>query len=265
MTKSYKEITTLVNGDLNNLERAITTDVLFPNNALEELLLAPAKRIRAVLAFLFLRAKGLNITDTHYNYQAAIELAHTASLIHDDIVDFNNIRRGNPTLNCRYGDKIGVLTGDYLLSVSLSKIINNPIVLKKFLEIFSQMAQGEIIQHFQREKIPTIDDYIQKTVQKTAGLFSLALFDIAEEFGLNFGIAFQIKNDLKDINEDIKNGIYTAPVIYSNSIQITDEGIQKTKDLVNYYLEKAQKLVDELPKNEYSVALYELLELYKEC
>ncbi len=258
--KTYQDIISVVRGDIEHLEAEIVKDLCFPNNALKKLLLAPAKRIRPALAFLFARANGLEVTNELLAHQTAVELAHSASLIHDDIIDLSEKRRGLSTLNAQFGDKIAVLTGDYILSIALKKIAGREELVGEFLETFSEMAQGEINQYFTRHEIPALEDYLQKTVQKTAGLFKLAL---RNDFGLNFGIAFQIKNDLKDINEDIKNGVYTAPVIFSGGTEITPAGLQKTKDLINKYLDKAAQEVENLPHNAYSQAIKEILELYR--
>lgn len=263
--KTYQEIISVVRGDITKLEAEIVKDLDFPDDSLKELLLGPAKRIRPALAFLFLRANGQDVTDEHLAFQTAIELAHTASLIHDDIIDESILRRGKQTLSAKFGDKTAVLTGDYILSRALKRIISMPQTLNAFLDTFSEMAQGEINQQFSRFQIPALEDYLHKTIQKTAGLFALALNDTSRDFGLNFGIAFQIKNDLKDIDDDIKNGIYTAPVIFSGGIEITSNALSETKNIINSYLEKAGRQLDTLPQNKYSDALKELLELYKEC
>lgn len=256
--KTYQEIISVVRGDIERLEAEIVTDLNFP--ALNELLLAPAKRIRPALAFIFMRAKGILPTEEDYAIQTAVELAHSASLIHDDIIDYSQKRRGLTTLNAQFGDKIGVLSGDYLLSVALKKIVNKPQILNEFLDTFSQMAEGEINQYFTKFEIPTLDEYLHKTIQKTAGLFRLAL---GNNFGLNFGIAFQINNDLKDIEEDVKNGVYTAPVVFSGGTEVTTEALDKTKGLINTYLDKAAADLKNLPQNEYSRALHEILGLYR--
>ncbi len=258
--KTYQEIISVVRGDIERLEADILESLNFPDDSLEKLFLAPAKRIRPALAFLFIRAAGLEPTNADFATQSAVELAHTASLIHDDIIDMSEKRRGLTTLNAKFGDKIGVLAGDYILSVALKKIADRPELVKEFLETFSQMAQGEINQYFTRSEIPSLDEYLLKTVQKTAGLFKLA---IGKDFGLNFGIAFQIKNDLQDLQEDIKNGIYTAPVIFSGGTAITDFALDKTKELMNEYLDKAAAEVVKLPQNEYSKAIIEILALYR--
>lgn len=258
--RTYQEIISVVRGDLERLEADILESLNFPDDSLEKLFLAPAKRIRPALAFLFIRTVGLEPTNADFAVQAAVELAHTASLIHDDIIDMSEKRRGITTINAKFGDKIGVLTGDYILSVALNKIADRPELVKEFLEIFSQMAQGEINQYFTRFKIPSLDEYLHKTVQKTAGLFKLAL---GNDFGRNFGTAFQINNDLKDLQEDIKNGVYTAPVIFSDGTEITESALDKTKDLMNTYLDKAAAELVKLPQNEYSNAIIEILELYR--
>lgn len=89
----------------------------------------------------------------------------------------------------------------------------------------------------------------------------------AVEFGRNFGIAFQIRDDLKNVLEtdsgDVKAGIYNAPVIFSGSAEVNLSGIEKTKDLLNNYLVKAEDCIADLAENEYKSALIELLELLK--
>ena len=106
MSKSYNEIISVVRGDINRLEKAIIEGLNFPDEALKNLLLAPAKRIRPALAFLFLRAKGVDVSDKELALQTTIELAHTASLIHDDIIDLSQERRGLQTLNTKFNNKI---------------------------------------------------------------------------------------------------------------------------------------------------------------
>ena len=140
------------------------------------------------------------------------------------------------------------------------------------------MVKGEISQLISKGKIPVLDEYMQKTRQKTAGLFAVSLKSAAilagktelaagwHDFGYNFGTAFQIKNDLKDLTRDINDGVYTAPVIFSHDPEcITEQALQKTKELINYYLSALEGYLEKLPDNEFSQALKELLELYEEC
>lgn len=279
MNKTYDKIISVVRGDINNLESYITGDNFFAEAVLKSLILAPAKRIRSVIAFLFLRAYGLEISEKQLNLQCAVELAHTASLIHDDIIDKSEKRRGTYTLNSMYGDKYAVLAGDFTLTVALNKIISlgNSSITEDFLKVFSEMVSGEISQLKSKGKIPVLEEYIQKTSRKTSGLFAVSLKSAAilagktelaagwHDFGYNFGTAFQIKNDLKDLTRDINDGVYTAPVIFSHDPEcITEQALQKTKELINYYLSALEGYLEKLPDNEFSQALKELLELYKE-
>lgn len=280
MNKTYDEIISVVRRDINNLEKVIITgDDFFSEAVLKSLILAPAKRIRSVIAFLFLKTYGIDITTEQLNLQCAVELAHTASLIHDDIIDKSEKRRGTYTLNSMYGDKYAVLAGDFTLTVALNKIISlgNSSITEDFLKVFSEMVSGEISQLKSKGKIPVLEEYIQKTSRKTSGLFAVSLKSAAilagknelaagwHDFGYNFGTAFQIKNDLKDLDIDINDGVYTAPVIFSRDSEcITEQALQKTKNLINHKLTALGVYLENLPENQFSQALKELLELYKE-
>ena len=264
MTKTYEEIISIIRRDIEKLEQALSSELAYPNDTLNKILHAPAKRIRPAIAFLLLKANNKDISQEDFDFQIAIELAHTASLIHDDVIDESSQRRGVSSMNSTDGNKLAILAGDYLLSIALKKIINQPSAITKFLNTFTEMALGEINQLLTKFQHTNLETYLEKTHKKTAELFALALHNTSSEFGLNFGLAFQIHNDLKDIDEDIKNGIYTAPVIFSGSTNVSDVGIQKTKDLINYYLLKAKDELNKLPPNEYTQALFEILELYKQ-
>lgn len=277
--KSYEEIISVVRGDIKNLEELILEDKFFSEIILKQLIQAPAKRIRSAIAFLFLHAYGKEITKEQLELQCAVELAHTASLIHDDVIDGSEKRRNMYTLNTMYGDKYAILTGDYILSVALNKIIslNKNNITQDFIQVFSEMSLGELSQLKSQNQIPKLPDYIHKTEQKTAGLFKVSLKSSAilaglneaikrlEIFGLRFGTAFQIKNDLKDLQYDIQNGIYTAPIIFSQDPEaITPTSIRDTKNLINRNLDSLFDIVEGLPNNKYKNALRDLLELYKE-
>ena len=277
MVKSYKEIVSLIGDELENLNNSVLEDIQYPTVDLKEFLSSTGKKIRPVLAFLFLKMFNCKITTEQFDLAASVELAHNASLIHDDIIDMSTIRRARETFEVKFDTKTAVMTGDYLLSLAFKKLlkIGNNDIIKGFTETFSQMSTGEIDEFFDKFKIPTLETYIEKTINKTARLFEIALKSSAilangdeklwGDFGLNFGIAFQIKNDLDNFygdNSDIKNGIYTAPVIFSGSKEVTTEGIQKTKLLINNYIEKASAFLKNCPQNEYRKALESILELY---
>ena len=244
-----------------------------------ELLNAPSKHIRPFVSFLYLKALGEKIDDAQVLYQSAIELVHNVSLIHDDVIDDSKVRRSLPTLNSQFGNKLAVMTGDYLLSRAMQKVldIGNLELVKLFSDTLEVMSSGEISQHFGKFQIPTIEEYIKKSEQKTAKLFETALCGsllVAKsnndglDFAKNFGIAFQIRDDLincKTTNTDISDGIYTAPVIFSGDTKVTSDAIEKTKSLLNNYIDEALKCLSKIDENEYKLALVELLELMRDA
>ena len=252
--------------------------------SLRKFLLAPAKRIRPLLAILYIKTLGEELNQKQLEYLTVVEMVHNASLIHDDIIDESKIRRGKETINADFDNKLAVISGDYILALSMEKLseVGNIELIKDFSQTIRQMCIGEINQNFDRFKIGSIEDYIEKTKNKTAHLFEIALtgcvrlstnqHDLQKisELGLNIGIAFQIRDDLinmtnsdtlKPSNNDFEDGIYTAPIILGNKSDKYASGIEKTKVLLNNYLQSAKQQVTSLPDNEYKKALEEFLEL----
>lgn len=280
MQKKYLKILNIVQEEIEQVIEEMTTgvDVQEPlKSKLFNLLNAPSKHIRPLISFLFLKAIGENIDEKQVLYQSAIELVHNASLIHDDVIDESKIRRNTPTLNCEFGNKLAVICGDYLLSSALDKVlkIGSIELVKMFSNTLEVMSTGEIIQHFNKFKIPTVDEYIEKSAQKTAKLFETALcgslliahakFD-GLQFARNFGIAFQIRDDLincKTTNSDIKDGVYNAPVIFAGGTRISQVAIEKTQTLLNNYINYALECLQDIDENKYKLALAELLELMR--
>ena len=140
-------------------------------------LTAPSKRIRPVLAILYLKALGEAINTKQLDFLTVIEMVHNASLIHDDIIDESEFRRGNKTLSTDFDNKLAVISGDYILALSIEKLteIGEIEIIKDFSQTIQQMCTGEINQNFDRFKIGTIEDYIEKTKNKTAYLFEIAI------------------------------------------------------------------------------------------
>lgn len=279
--QKYLKILNVVQEEINQvLEQMLEElEVQEPlKSKLFALLNAPSKHIRPLISILYLKAIGENIDEKQILYQSAIELVHNASLIHDDVIDESNVRRNIPTLNSEFGNKLAVISGDFLLSVALDKVIKigDIELIKMFSDTLAVMSEGEINQYFNKFQIPTIDEYIKKSAQKTAKLFETALCGsllIAKadnnglEFARNFGIAFQIRDDLincKTTNSDINDGIYTAPVIFSGGTQITSDAIEKTRGLLNNYINNALDLLKDISENKYKLALAALLELMRD-
>ncbi|MBQ8886668.1 MAG: polyprenyl synthetase family protein [Candidatus Gastranaerophilales bacterium] len=271
-------------------------------NDITEYLSGKSKRLRPSFVFLFAKALGLEITKKIYHLACSVELVHNSTLVHDDILDNADTRRGKISLNYKLGNSLSVLAGDVLLSVALKELVKceNIEVVNNYAESLYLMCKGEINQNFTIDKLPTMEEYIRKSEYKTAELFkapltSLATMSNIEEkekihsFAKNFGIAFQIKDDLlnilktdksKPIMSDIHNGIYTAPVIYLNENKGNVENmskeeiienllsdkkyIEKTTDLIKEYADRAIEDIAFIKDNEYKKEIIKLTEnLYK--
>lgn len=282
--ETYGEIFKTVRVDIERVNAKLLEAFEVDNSVLEKLqnfLLSPSKRIRSVMTFLYLRACGIEITEEQIELQTIVELIHNASLIHDDVIDEDSERRGESSVNSALGNRLAVISGDYLLSVVMKKLtaLNSLELFNIFAKTLENMCSGEIQQLLNLRKMMSIDDYVEKSFLKTASLFEASITGAmrlagvtkiirAVEFGRNFGIAFQIRDDLQNIllpeSKDLQTGIYNAPVIFSESPDITSSGIEKTKDLLNNYLDKAEECLSDLEENVYTSALEDLLELLQD-
>lgn len=279
---AYQEIFEVVKSDIKKIENRFLE--ILPKSCeiysdLEQFLKLPSKRIRSVLALLYLRAIGVEVDENQLELLMIVELIHNASLIHDDVIDEEKIRRSQKNINSKFGNKMAIISGDYLLSVVMEKLTR--LGKLELFEIFSktikEMCEGEILQYSNLYKIPTLEDYLKKTYQKTGSLFEACVLccvmlstsqevENAKEFSKNFGIAFQIRDDIENIlkgGNDIKEGVYNAPIIFSGSIDNPVAGIEKSKVLLNNYLDIAQKCLCGMDESEYKSALKKLLELLK--
>ncbi len=282
--KKYNKISELVKNDLLKLEDELLSSINLAaeiDETLKTFLTNKPKRIRPLVSFLYLRTSNIEPDKRQYAFQTAIEIIHNASLIHDDVVDESDIRRGSKTLNKIFNNKTAILTGDYLLSIALEKLnsLNSPETISMCANTLANMCIGEVNQYFSKFKIPTLEQYLKKTEQKTAKLFQTAVccamqlsgktaITEAENFSHAFGMAFQIRDDilnltalnsLKPSQNDISEGIYNAPVIFAGNTSNLDEGIEKTKTLLNNYVVEAEKALSNLEDNKYKLALKELL------
>ena len=282
--KKYNKISELVKNDLLKLEDELLSSINLAaeiDETLKTFLTNKPKRIRPLVSFLYLRTSNIEPDKRQYAFQTAIEIIHNASLIHDDVVDESDIRRGSKTLNKIFNNKTAILTGDYLLSIALEKLnsLNSPETISMCANTLANMCIGEVNQYFSKFKIPTLEQYLKKTEQKTAKLFQTAVCGAmqlsgktaiteAENFSHAFGMAFQIRDDilnltalnsLKPSQNDISEGIYNAPVIFAGNTSNLNEGIEKTKTLLNNYVVEAEKALSNLEDNKYKLALKELL------
>lgn len=274
----YSKILGLVEEEINKVSDGLTLGINIQEplkSKLFDILNAPSKHIRPLLTFLYLKASNIEIDEQQIHLQTAIELVHNASLIHDDVIDESLERRNTKTINNEFDNKFAVITGDYLISVALKSItkFNSIPLIEMFSNTLDAMTNGEINQRLNKFKIPTIEEYLKKTEQKTAKLFETALCGSlliaksdknGKEFARNFGIAFQIRDDiinLKTTKSDIEEGIYNAPIIFAGDIKNYGNGIEKARILLNNYIDKALQEINNLENNKYKTALKELLGL----
>ena len=248
----------------NSLKKVIHSMDNFLIHDLEKFIFTNPKRLRPTLIFLF--AKILKIESFLVQEVALItELIHSASLIHDDIIDEEKIRRNNPTFYKKYGSKLAVLEGDLLLSVALEKLSSTTLEISKiFASRIKKTIQGEISQNENLDNLVDIETYLDKTYAKTSNLFIVgleALFSIGKfdnnllNFIEYYSVAFQIKNDIenfKNAKTDYNNGNYTLPVIYSS----IEKSVEYVEDLTKKALMELEKIEDSIFKN----SLIELVE-----
>jgi octaprenyl-diphosphate synthase len=228
------------------------------------------KRIRPLI--LLLAAESIKIstrdnsslTDDIFLAASAIELLHTESVIHDDIIDQENLRRGKPSFHVKYGYNSSILTADFVLGIILNigSKINNPTVSGELSKAAIKMSEGEMME-IQMGKNPDISirDYIQVLENKTASLFEAsskigAILGGGTEdeihsmaaFGHLLGIAYQIHDDLVDWNNEDR--LFNALIRKNNT---SSEIVTEMEDLYHDYSNRAKeelgKLQNSLPKS----------------
>lgn len=235
-----------IKNDLLLLEKELQTSFLKEHKDLNKILkhipLQGGKRLRPAICLLIANAINSNINSANIlKISKSIELLHIATLIHDDVLDSADKRHGLDTINTTLNNKIAVLCGDFILSKALKSLfeINNQEIIKTVASSIEELCEGELLQHIQYFKIIEQQEYIEKTKKKTANLFiagakaaailsttDLLIINNMENFALNFGIAFQIIDDIADFQTNVElaqktsrldlfNGIITIPVLFA--------------------------------------------------
>ena len=198
------------------------------------------KRIRPAMILLAAHLYPSNL-DRVVSWAAAIEALHTATLIHDDLVDHATKRRGRPTINALWAEGASVLVGDYIFAqaANLAAATGSVNVMQSFAKVLATILSGEIDQAFCRSySLPKRKVYYQRISRKTASLFSVAVrstgvlinapaseIEALEQYGYHFGMAYQIIDDVLDfigepdsvgkpIGNDLREGTITLPVFY---------------------------------------------------
>jgi len=224
------------------------------------------KRIRPILLIVSSKICGYN-GDGHIPLAAVIEFIHTATLLHDDVVDNAPLRRGKSSANIVFGNEASVLVGDYLFAKSFKILsaFNDSEIIKEYSIATTLMAEGEVKELVKTADVKTTEEeYLDIIIKKTAVLFACAskvgaiisgkkdgcaknLYD----YGLNIGIAFQLMDDALDyisdeefgkfIGNDLKEGKLTLPLIHA-----LERAVQKEKDAVSKIIYKKKLTAKDL-------------------
>ena len=240
-----EEIANLIREDLDKLEDSIdkllTTKVTFIRDVVHHLIRSGGKRIRPMLVILSSRLCGYE-EEGHLPYAAIVEFIHTATLLHDDVVDNAETRRGTATANTVWGNESSVLVGDFLFSKSFDLMVQgrNEEILKVMSRATTDLAEGEILELIKTSDARTSEEeYFEVIACKTAVLLSAAceigalLGKVDDEkraalkdFGFHVGMAFQLTDDILDYTSsgntlgkgagrDLKEGKVTLPLIHA--------------------------------------------------
>lgn len=243
-------------------------------SALDHLLAAGGKRIRPTLGLLVGNMLGAP-EEKLVTLGASVELLHTATLVHDDLIDGALLRRGMPTLNARWSPAATVLTGDFLFAraAKLAAETDYLPLMKLFADTLATIVNGELTQMFSARGVIERENYYSRIYAKTASLFemaSLAATMVATEdedvrasmksFGYEVGMAFQIVDDILDftgeqsavgkpIGSDLLNGLVTLPAIYYAEDHPDDEDVMSLPGGGWKDTERVQRIVDNIRKN----------------
>jgi all-trans-nonaprenyl-diphosphate synthase len=242
------------------LNTNLIDDNLFINELLSMVFKAGGKRIRPLLVLHSARATNLSeeVNDLQIILAVLSELIHSASLVHDDILDSAVVRRGSQTINKRFSDRLAVLLGDLLFaqaSICLAKI-KSPVIVGIYGQVLGDLCAGEI-QQMKQQFSTTISwqDYIKKSISKTGSLFAAGTHSAAilnkannetvmalKNYGLHLGLCFQIVDDLldftgdstilgKEAGSDLKSGIITAPTLFV--LEQKNKASEELKELIS--------------------------------
>jgi geranylgeranyl pyrophosphate synthase len=220
--------------------------------ALNLLLQSGGKRIRPAITLLATRMLGGD-EDVSVTLATAIELLHTATLVHDDLIDNSLLRRGSPTLNSQWSPGATVLTGDFVFAraAKMAAETNSVEVMKLFAQTLTIIVNGEITQLFSDRCVVDREGYFRRIYAKTASLFETSaasaailsgsdawIIEALGKFGYHVGIAFQIIDDVLDftgeqgtlgkpVGSDLRQGLITLPTIIYHDTHPDDPRIRR--------------------------------------
>ena len=264
MWQEYPDLAKQLTTTLELMENVVKLKNKKVESAVLEMIQAGGKLLRPAYQLLFAQFGPDQDEKKATSLAASIEMLHTATLIHDDIVDDSALRRGLPTIRSTFGNDTAVYAGDYLF-ICCFKLLSDYSTSLRSLQLNSRSMEkildGELGQMDDRYKLDqTVAEYVENISGKTAELFALSCSVGAFEsgnserfakkagnIGLNIGIAFQIMDDLLDyqadaatlgkpVLEDVRQGVYSLPLIYA---------LNQEKEQLRPYLEKKKQMTDE--------------------
>jgi octaprenyl-diphosphate synthase len=241
----YEQVNSVVAADLQAVNRFIVSqlhsNVPLVENIGHYIVGAGGKRMRPVLVLLSARCCGID-NDQHIKLASVIEFIHTATLLHDDVVDMSTMRRGRPTANNQWNNPSSVLVGDFIYSRAFQILVSlaNVRIMEIIADTTNKIAEGEVLQLINKHNVDISEaNYLNVIRDKTAILFQaaaqcgaiLASADRAAEealrnFGMHVGMAFQLIDDAldysgdskalgKNVGDDLAEGKPTLPLIYA--------------------------------------------------
>lgn len=255
-----------ISADMDAVNRVIRmrlhSDVPLINQIAQYIIAAGGKRIRPQLLLLVANAHGYTGTH-HHDLAAVVELIHTATLLHDDVVDESSMRRGRKTANALFGNAASVLVGDFLHSRAFQMMvaIDDIQVMRILADATNVLAEGEVLQLLNmHDSAVTEERYLQVIRSKTAKLFEAAAqlgarvagasdddIEAAAEYGRSLGTAFQLIDDVldysgnaaeigKNVGDDLREGKPTLPLIY-----LMQHGTPPQRELVRTCIENGDE------------------------
>ena len=274
INNSYLELKNSVDEKLILVEEKIKSKLSSKVSLVDEMtsyhLRTGGKRLRALLTLGSAKICGYSKGSRDVNLAACVELIHAATLMHDDVIDNSEIRRGKKTLNSIWGNQSSILVGDYLLSRCFEMMVEdgNLEILKLLSTTSAEISQGEVLQLQHKGEIDMLEEtYLKIISAKTASLFAAAtkvgsilankeskIKEALEFYGKNLGLTFQIADDSLDYNSELKffgkkigNDFYEGKITLPIILLYQKANIKERSELKKLF-EKNQRNEDELKK-----------------
>ena len=288
INNSYFELKNSVEEKLFLVEEKIKTKLISDVGLVKKMtdyhIKTGGKRFRALLTLGSAKLCGYKKGGRDINLAACVELIHGATLMHDDVIDISEVRRGKKTTNSIWGNQSSILVGDYLLSRCFEMMVEdgNLEILKLLSSTSSKIVQGEILQLENNKSIDMLEEtYLQIISLKTASLFSAATKvgailaekenkkkEALEFYGKNLGLTFQIADDTLDYNSELKlfgketgNDFYEGKITLPIIILFQQVNDMEKKQLINIF-KKNQRSEDDL---KFTMDLIIKYKIIKEC